>query len=155
MHPINWRLTRIGVGWLGTQDLGGTRKLGSSIIHQAFQGSVQVTTRPFKPKDEDSPQASGSISSSDKAHDDPVSVENLPFLYAISASQVSMREAQPSHPCVQIPLHRAASSSPIQRRSREERDSAGAPLHHTTEVRRSNGAGASPRLLTPAPLEIE
>jgi hypothetical protein len=72
------------------QELGGTRKAGSSIIHQAFQGSVQVTTRPFKPKEDDTQTAArnkpnGAVP--DKDHEDPITVENLPFLYAPSALQ--------------------------------------------------------------------
>lgn len=59
------------------RDLGGSRKAGSSIIHQAFQGSVQVTTRPFKPKEDGS---SDSKISKDVQYDQ-ITVENLPFLY--------------------------------------------------------------------------
>ncbi|KAL6076196.1 U4/U6.U5 tri-snRNP-associated protein 2, variant 2 [Balamuthia mandrillaris] len=35
------------------KELGGTRKLGSSIIHQVFQGSVCVTTKPLAIKKEE------------------------------------------------------------------------------------------------------
>lgn len=65
------------------RELGGTRKAGSSIIHQAFQGSVQVTTRPFKPKEDDTQTAARNKpnGAADKDHEDPITVENLPFLY--------------------------------------------------------------------------
>lgn len=79
-------------GWV-VQELGGTRKAGSSIIHQAFQGSVQVTTRPFKPKEDDTQTARNKPNGAapDKDHESPITVENLPFLYAPSA-------LQPIHP---------------------------------------------------------
>ena len=49
--------------------LGGTRKPGSSIIHKALQGMVQVTTRE-----------AGSAPA-DSGEDDSAQIKQLPFLY--------------------------------------------------------------------------